>query len=174
MISPYAEVVRVIGETAPVDAADVRRWIDSGDLLTLSGVVALLDEQIARIDPPLADSDIVDIQLRYLLRCIEENPMPGDLLHGGFEAAWELGSRLRAWRTLPEGEAVVRTASVELERIFRRADDAARNRVLCGVLEHALEEPKLRPLFANWKRDEELSEALRLAIEWGKAHEGSG
>ncbi len=109
---------------------------------------------------------------RYLLRCIEENPTSGDYLHGGSEAAWELAGCLKQWRA-KGGKAAnaLRGIALDLEKIYRRGDDATRNRVLCGVLEHAFEDPALRPYFADWDRDADLREAYRLATEWGTAHQ---
>jgi hypothetical protein len=42
-----------------------------------------------------------------------------------------------------------------------------------GFLEHALESPELRPLFAHWAGHAEMREAHARALEWGRAHERS-
>jgi hypothetical protein len=168
----YAEVVRQMAGDAPIARDDVRRWIESGDLLTWSAVFALTESAWARITPEIAIDEQVGFMRRYLLRCIDENPPPGDHLHGGYEAAWELAACLKHWRTLGgKAAAHVRGTSLELEKMYRRAEPAAKNRILCGVLEHAFEEPALRPYFVNWDRDCDLREAYRLAVEWGSAHE---
>jgi len=160
-MSTYAEAVRYLDSGEAVSRDDVRRWIDSGDLLTWGAVYAL-----TRSHPDLLGDDQIDFVRRYLLRCIEENPPGGDYLHGGYEAAWELAACLKEWRgKSPRGIAV------DLDKLYRRGDDATRNRILCGVLEHAFEDPAVRPFFASWERDEELREAYRLALEWGAAHE---
>jgi hypothetical protein len=79
---------------------------------------------------------------------------------------------MKHWRTLGgKATAYVRGISLELEKMYRRAEPATQNRVLCGVLEHAFEDPVLRPFFANWDRDTELRDAYKLALEWGAAHE---
>lgn len=163
-MSEYAAVVALLDSDAPVAQDDVRRWIDSGDLLTWSAVHALMER--GRID---ADPDFLR---SYLLRCIEENPQPGGLLHGGYAAAWALAARMKEWRR--EGgrrAAMLRGIAAELEKLYRRGDSATRNRVLCGVLEHAFEDPALRPFFSTWDRDEELTEAYTLALDWGVSHE---
>jgi hypothetical protein len=166
----YADAIRQLNSAVPVATDDVRRWIDSGDLLTWSAVYELLEAN--RVDPPLAPEQQVEFMRRYLLRCILENPTPGETLHGGYEAAWELASKLKQWRLLGGRVAAsIRGIAIDLDRIYRRGDDAARNRVLCGVMEHAFEDPAVRPYFADWERDPEMREVYRLAVEWGAAHE---
>jgi|ERR1044071_2379893 hypothetical protein len=160
-MSTYAEAVRYLDSGEAVAREDVRRWIDSGDLLTWSAVYAL-----TRSHPDLLGDDQIDFARRYLLRCLEENPTSGDYLHGGYEAAWELAACLKQWRGKP-----LRGIAIDLDKLYRRGDDATRNRILCGVLEHALEDPAVRPFFASWERDDELREAYRLALEWGAAHD---
>ena len=170
----YAEVLRALQSDAPVARDDVRRWIDSGDLLTWSAVFALLDAGASRIQPAIPAEEQVDFMRRYLVRCLDENPSPGEYLHGGYEAAWELARCLKEWRRLGgRAAAAVRGLALELEKLYRRADSTTQNRILCGVLEHAFEDPALRPYFANWDRDVELREAYRLAVEWGATHEES-
>ena len=164
----YAEVLRVLGEDAPVSRDDIRKWIDSGDLLTWSAVYALLERPSTQF--PVEEA--ADFMRRYLIRCIEENPSPGDYVHGGYEAAWELAAALKEWRRRGGRVATsIRGIAVELEKLYRRGDPATRNRVLCGVLEHAFEDAALRPYFSNWDRDAELREAYNLAMDWGAAHE---
>lgn len=172
MTEIYAEVLRQLEGHAPIAAEDVRRWIDSGDLLVWSAVYELITgAAFERIQPDFDES--IDFMRRYLLRCIEENPAPGELLHGGYEAAWELAAVLKEWRRRggKAGDAV-RGVAIDLEKLHRRADSATKNRVLCGVLEHAFEDPALRRQFSNWERGEaELRDAYKLAVEWGVAHE---
>ena len=165
-MSTYAEALRQLSSDERVSRDDVHRWIDSGDLLTWSAVYALIE----KTDLPAEEQ--IDFTRRYLLRCIEENPTPGDYLHGGYQAAWELAARLRHWRA-KGGRATkaLRGIALDLEKIYRRGDDATKNRILCGVLEHAFEDPALRPYFTDWDRDGDLREAYRLALEWGSAHE---
>jgi hypothetical protein len=164
----YAEALRFLtsGDAAPHD--EVRRWIESGDLLTWSAVFALLERPSTQFPP----DEAAEFMRRYLVRCIEENPSPGDYVHGGYEAAWELAAALKEWRRRGGRIAAsIRGVAVDLEKLYRRGDAATKNRVLCGVLEHAFEDAALRPLFSNWERDPELREAFRLAVEWGTAHE---
>lgn len=166
----YAEILRHLAGEGPVAREDIRRWIDSGDLLTWSGVYALLEKAPARTDLPAKEQ--TEFMRRYLLRCIEENPTPGEHLHGGYEAAWELAAMLKQWRKRGgRAAAGLRGITLDLEKMYRRTDAATRNRILCGVLEHAFEDPALRPYFASWYRDCELREAYKLALEWGSTHE---
>ena len=164
----YADVLRRLSSSDAVTPDELRAWIDSGDLLTWSAVYALIESD--RVEMPIEEQ--VEFMRRYLLRCILENPAPGEYLHGGYEAAWELASKLKAWRRLGgRAASSIRGIAIDLDRAYRRGDDAARNRVLCGVMEHAFEDPAIRPYFADWERDAEMREVYKLALEWGTAHE---
>ena len=164
----YADVLRSLTGDEPVPREEIRRWIDSGDLLTWGAVYALLEKPSTSFSP----EEAAEFMRRYLLRCIEENPAPGDYIHGGYEAAWELAAALKEWRRHGGRIAAsIRGIALELEKLYRRGDPATKNRVLCGVLEHAFEDAALRPYFSNWDRDAELREAYNLALEWGASHE---
>jgi len=172
MPSHYAEVLEHLRSDGPVPRDDVRRWIDSGDLLTWSAVYELARAAGSRIHPELTTEEVVDFMRHYLLRCVEENPSPGDYLHGGYEAAWELASSLKVWRKRGgRAASAVRGIALDLEKMYRRGDAPTKNRILCGVLEHAFEDPAVRSYFANWDRSDDLREAYKLAVEWGAAHE---
>ncbi|HWW61483.1 MAG TPA: hypothetical protein VN181_08960 [Thermoanaerobaculia bacterium] len=169
-MSDYAHVLTLLDSSDPVPRDDVRRWIDAGELQTWSAIYALLARAADRIHPALTQSESLEFTRRFLIRCIEENPRPGEHLLGGYQAAWALAARLKQWRKSPRSADVLRGIAIELERIYRRGDSATKNRILCGVLEHAFEEPALRPYFASWDRDEELKEAYKLAVDWGVTH----
>lgn len=150
---------------------DVRKWMASDDLETLAAVYQLTEVAFARIQPELDFAETTAHVRRYLLRCIDENPPADDYVHAGFEAAWQLAACLKLWCKLDGAAPVLRAASAELKALYRRADETAKNRILCGVLEHALEDPDLRPHFGDWQRARDLREAHKLATEWGVAHE---
>ncbi|HUR80813.1 MAG TPA: hypothetical protein VM733_08605 [Thermoanaerobaculia bacterium] len=169
----YAEALAALRGEGAIARDDVRRWIDSGDLLTWSVVYTLTDSAWSRIQPEIPAEEQVEFMRRYLLRCIDENPTPGDYLHGGYEAAWDLAACMKRWRQLGGRAAgALRGVAIDLEKLYRRADVATQNRIICGVLEHAFEDPALRPFFASWDRDCDLREAHKLAMEWGAEHEG--
>jgi len=171
-MSTYAQVLEALSSGEAIARDDVRRWIDSGELLTWSAVYAMTDKAWTRIEPEMPAEEQVDFMRRYLLRCVQENPTPGDYLHGGYEAAWELAQCLKHWRRNDGPVAgAIRGIAHELEKVYRHGDAPMRNRVLCGVMEHAFEDPALRPYFASWDRDCDLREAYKLAVEWGSTHE---
>lgn len=171
-MSDWAEVLRVLHGDGDVPREDLRRWIATDDLLTWSAVYALMEKSWQRIRPELPAEEQVAFMLRYLVRCVEENPAPGEYLHGGYEAAWQLAASLKEWRRRGGRVAgIARRAVPDLERLYRGRDPARRTRVLCGVLEHAFEDPEIRPWFALWDRDSDLRDAYRLASEWGRAKE---
>lgn len=107
----------------------------------------------------------------YLLRCIHENGQDDGDVPTGYEAAWDLGACLKHWaRKLPETQPVLSEAASRIADAYRAGDEAERDRLLNGVLEHALEAALVRPFFERWKDDPVLREAWRFAMEWAVAH----
>lgn len=170
-MSEAGRIIELLDGDAPIPRDAVRTWMASDDLPTLAALYVLLDKACARIQPELESEETTALVRRYLLRCIEENPTPDDWVHGGFEAAWELAICLKRWRVDGTPENALRDTVAALKSLYRRADETTRNRILCGVLEHALEDPGVRPYFAEWQRHRDLREAHKLAMEWGMAHE---
>ena len=169
-VTEAGRIVALLASEETVARDRVRSWMASDDLETLAATYALLDEAGRRIEPELSPEETTDMMRRYLLRCIEVNPPAGEYVHGGFEAAWALAACLKHWRV--RAEPAVRPTADALRSLYMRTDQTTRNRILCGVLEHALEDPALRPYFATtWQRSRELREAHQLALEWGTAHE---
>jgi hypothetical protein len=164
-----AERIRALADSEePVARDDVRRWMESQDLEILAAVYALVEKGRTELDP----AEKTAFMRRYLLRCIDEDPSPNEHLHGGYEAAWELAGLLKQWRTLGSAsKEILRRSAADLTTLYRRTDETTRNRILCGVLEHAFEEPELRSYFSSWQRDPDLREAYKLALDWGTTHE---
>lgn len=125
----------------------------------------------ARVAPPLDDDERNDFIRRYLVRCVEEDHRGSDIVLGGYAASWELAKWIKQWARETKPNAILRGIVKDLERAFRRGDVLAKNRIMCGVMEHAFELPAVRPLFDSWKKDGELAEAHQLATDWGRTHE---
>ncbi|HEX8154690.1 MAG TPA: hypothetical protein VF698_16270 [Thermoanaerobaculia bacterium] len=170
-MSDAARIRELLGGDGEIARDEVRRWMASDDLPTLAALYVLLEKASARITPELELDEMTALMRRYLLRCIEEDPPRTDGVHGGFEAAWTLSACMKQWRKIAGSDKIVRDTISALKSLYRRSDETTRNRVLCGVLEHALEDPALRPFFGDWQRNRELREAHKLALEWGIAHE---
>ena len=68
----YADALRLLASDEPIARDDVRRWIESGDLLTWSVVYTLTGKAWSRIQPDIPLEEQIDFMRRYLLRCIDE------------------------------------------------------------------------------------------------------
>jgi hypothetical protein len=140
------------------------------DLDLWSAVYVALDKSYHQIQSELDMEMACSFMLRYLLRCIRENPPSADI-HSGFEAAWELAGCLKLWsERLPQTNAVLRFAEREIRREFLAGDEALRNRLETGTLEHALEASAVRPYFADWENNPTLRESWEPAMDWAREH----
>lgn len=163
------QIVALLGSEENIQRDQLRTWMAADDLETLAATYELLEKAWNRIQPPLPEEETTAMKRRYLLRCLEINPPAGEYVHGGFEAAWTLAACLKQWQV--EAPHAVQPTVDALRSLYMRTDATTRNRVLCGVLEHALEDPALRTYFMSWQRHRDLREAHQLALEWGTTHE---
>lgn len=153
--------------------AEVRRWMaDDSSLELWSAVCDLLGPgwQLIRPEPDLDET--CEFMAHYLLRCIHENVQCVERdVPTGYEAAYTLAACLKHWASkLPETHTVLSFAAQQITRTYLAADNSERDRLLNGLLEHALEAKTVRPYFASWQADPMLADPLRLAMEWAVEH----
>ncbi|MEX0716309.1 MAG: DMP19 family protein [Planctomycetaceae bacterium] len=146
-------------------------WMAEDEDLRIWGIAYdVLFKAYRRIHPEPGMELTCGFTVRYLLRCVRDNPMDGEL-HSGYEAAWELATRIKQWATcLPESAPVLEYAATHLRQEYLDGDDAVRKRILNGALEHALESAPVRPFFDDWKVHPDLREPWKLAMEWAVDH----
>jgi hypothetical protein len=153
--------------------AEVRHWIaDESDLELWAAVYDVLGPGWELIKPEPDMDETCGFMIRYLLRCVHENVQNDDTdVPTGYEAAWDLAACLKHWAgKLPETQPVLADVASLMADAYRAADNAERDRLLNGTLEHALEAAAVRPYFGAWKDDPVLGEPWRLAMEWAGAH----
>jgi hypothetical protein len=149
----------------------VIEWIRSGDLETWAVLYVLTDKAYSRIQPELGMHDTCTLIEDYLVKCLIENPEPGDWIHSGYEAAWDLAGWLKHLESLgPRADRFIREVAARVEAAFREGDAETKERIINGFLEHTFEKPSLRNFFASWAGEPVLAEAYVLAAEWGDAH----
>jgi hypothetical protein len=148
----------------------VLSWIErASKLSTLSKLYRLTDEGYYRIQPELgADLTCALIQ-RYLIQCIRENVEDDDDIESRFDAAMSLHTWLRRLLKMNNDE-ILKRATHSITELYLTSDEAIRDAIETGFLEHALETAGLRPYFEYWSRDERLRDAWKRALEWGLAH----
>jgi hypothetical protein len=155
--------------------------IDSENLLAHYVAYNIVTEAYRRIHPEPELLRIGEFLLDYYLGCIEREPLPepktteeliADRPHTRYEAAWELPSWLdNAWRHRPETDSLIADFVERITDLFLKSDEETRTCIETAFLEHALERPALRPLFAHWEQHPQLSDAHRQAMLWAVAHE---
>ena len=149
--------------------AEVRRWMaEPEDLALWSTVYDVLGTGWKLIRPEPDMTETCMFMTRYLLRCVRENVQADDsTVPTGYEAAWTLAGCLKHWAAkLPETQEVMAEAASKVAEAYRAGDDAERDRLLNGTLEHAMESPPVRSYFEHWRDDPVLSKPWQMAIEW--------
>jgi hypothetical protein len=153
--------------------AEVRRWMaDESDLELWAAVYDVLGPGWRLIKPEPDMDETCGFMAHYLLRCISEDVQNdnGDV-HTAYDAAHSLAACLKHWAgKLPETHPVLADVASRITDAYRAGDEAERDRLLNGTLEHALEADAVRPYFEAWRDDPVLHEPWQLAMEWAVAH----
>jgi hypothetical protein len=151
-----------------ISAEQVKLWMESPSL-DVQGVIfdfVMDPERAARIEPPLAFGDYRYFVLRYLSRCMIENPQSG-WAATRFDASCEL---LRWCGIIWSDPSVEKDATEEAKDLLRRLcldyGSEVRRVAIQGILEHLFENPSVRAFFADWRGDPELRDAYDEANEW--------
>ncbi len=153
--------------------AELRRWMaDEGDLELWAAVYDVLGPGWKLIKPEPDMDETCGFMTRYLLRCVHENVQNDDGdVPTGYEAAHDLANCFKHWAAkLPETLPVLTDAASKITDAYLVGDDAERDRLLNGLLEHAMESAAVRPYFERWKTDAVLGEPWQLATKWAVAH----
>ncbi len=146
--------------------------LEGVDLKVAAAVYEVLTDGWDLIRPEPGMDEACGFMIRYLLQCVHENVQADDgQLPTGFEAAYDLAAYVRYLANrLPSTKSVLNDAAKAIAQAYLAAGEKERDRLLNGMLEHALEAQAVRPYFAHWRDDEVLCEPWRLAMEWAIAH----
>jgi hypothetical protein len=153
-----------------ISRACVRGWIERSAAVEVDALLyKLTREAWSRIEPELERDETCAFIERYLLACIRQDPHDDEAL-SRYEAAYEL----EVWfdhgaRTAGGGDVLPRLVSA-VTSLFLTSGREVQTAIETGFLEHVLEQPAMRPLFAHWAQDERLQDAWRHALAWGEAH----
>jgi hypothetical protein len=159
--------VSATDQPGQVPLATLREWAQSDDPLLnqLAFHTAFTHPETVS---GLSEDERLEISLTFLEAALSGRY--GDRITDG---PYVLAHTVQAWlrRLSARDGSEDRAATAEivsmLERLARTGDAAARDVLVLGILEHALDEDALRPLFAHWARDPELAplyeEAERLS-----------
>jgi hypothetical protein len=172
MIDFNSEIDRALATNAMISREDVVQWIDStSDLPTLEKLYRLTGQGYDRIQPELGSDITCGLIQRFLLQCIHEDVHDDDRI----PTRWEAAHTLHTWffhlaQMESDNSAILGRAADAVAQCFLAGDDAARNAIEQGFLEHALEMRSLRHFFESWSTDDTLRPAWERAMEWAEDH----
>jgi hypothetical protein len=133
-----------------------------------------LSQRWERIQPEMEVWFTAPFVFDFLIRSITEPYENADFNSNAvssYEAARNLLGILVGWFDHPQGETMIADLIKRVDSAFLDGDKSIRLCIETGFLEHALEYPQLRPLFAHWSDHPEMRDAHTHALEWGLAHE---
>ncbi len=159
---------------SPIPAKLVEALLASDDREDQADAYDCLINRWKRIRPELEMWYTVPLVLGFLIRSITEPWENADLdssVRSSYEAAGELLGWLCLWCDRGDFAEFCQDLVARINRTFLEGNEAVRDCIEMGFLEHALEYPNLRPLFYSWKDHVEMREAYFRALGWGLAHE---
>jgi len=172
--SNRADLRALLEADARIPARLVEKLMSSADREGQADAYYCLSERWVQIQPELELWTTAPFVLGFLFRSITDPSASADLdshAPSAFEAARQLLAILRARLVHPQGEPIVADLIERIDRTFLAGDETVRDCIETGFLEHALEYPELRQLFAHWAHHPEMREAHFRALEWGHADE---
>jgi len=148
--------------------ADLKVWMDSGDMEVLGFIDALIHDRRFRVEPALPIFDYVRWVIHYYGRCFRENP-DGQWSDSSYSAGWDfVGIFISLW----DDDTVPRSHLLELKSwladLYRTADDRLRTCIVHASLEHLYERKPIRKYFSDWLSDPILAAAYNEACLWDR------
>lgn len=147
----------------------------SNDDEVLGAVVELVtySDSWERIEPPLDWDEVEPFMLAQYERFIDMDVQDAEWAPSRYGAC----AGLLSWfRVVPADTDVLDQDFLcrlkdWMRRIYLEGDQAIKDAIVCGALEHILEEPRWRGFFKDWDEDLDLHVAYERAMEWAIAHE---
>jgi hypothetical protein len=167
-----SEIDAALATDATIPREKVVQWIDStSNLPTLEKLYRLTGQGYDRIQPELGSDVTCKLIQDFLLQCILEDVHD----HDEVPTRWEAAHTLNTWffhlaQMEDVNTAILRRAADGVTQLYLASDDAARNAIEQGFLEHALEMKSLHKFFEQWSSDDRLRPAWERAMEWAGDH----
>lgn len=177
MVNPTSQLSEIVSSfgttehpnTAPVARDKVRKWIKEAKDIEVQGALCsyLLErEHSSRVTPALEFSDFHPFISNYFLRCVSEDPRGewSDSRHGAAMALANWFKGLKNDQTVPR--QALSEIKQSIQSLWDRADQAVRDGILNGALEHIFEDHDARQLFDDWRQHPKYADLYKAACEW--------
>ncbi len=169
-----AEIEECRDSSGPIPLSVVRKWMLCDDIEVQGQTSDLVTYPPwwERIEPPLGEDELTGFLLRYYRRCFLEDPV-SDLADSRYGIAREI---VEWYAAVPQEEDVLQQGFLShvkglLRSLYVEGADDVRDAIVCGALEHILEDPRWRSFFSDWQAEPALAAAYGRAMDWAVAHE---
>lgn len=166
--TPILQQIRgAFGSSCPIPLERVRRWLTVGSLEAQGLLYDLLwnEAAVARIVPPLPKPEAIRYLLSFLRRCVIDDP-DSDWAPSRYIALHDLARWFKVAASDSQCEDEAQALQMLLRDLWKEGSEDVRAAVVCGALEHILEDRRTARFFEAWEEDEELASALRTTREW--------
>lgn len=157
-------------QNSSISKERVERWMRNDSIEVLGAAYTLLIDPASymRIEPRFTLEEKLPFVMRYLERCIKENPQ-GEWSHTQYEAGWEiLDWFMDYWRDPAVSRNVIADIKSWLEEMYKFGNDETRECIVNATIEHLFEIEDIRAFFEDWAKDPLLVGAYEQARDWAE------
>ena len=165
----YEEILALLKSDQEISRSQIVKWMKSDDIRVLGALYKLTERAYYRIKPELGMETTCNFMLDYYMRCIVENPQPGDYLHSRHRAGLVMSEWIKhLWKKRPETGKVLEIVRDTLAEIYLLGDKEVQGSITHAVLENVFIDKDVVVLFKSWKKKLQLRDAYDSALEYSK------
>lgn len=155
------------GETSPIPASEVRRWMSSDDAEVLGATYELLTNprHAPRINPALAFDDVFAFLLRYYEICLTRD-QEGEWADGRYLAGGELVRIFVSFWDEGRDKHYFQRIKSLLRKLYLAGDAKLKKCIEHAVIEHLFEREPIREFFDDWRDNAQLRHAYEEGMLW--------
>jgi hypothetical protein len=160
-------VVAEFDKSTEIPVERVREWMRNESIDVLGAVYGLITDErrhYLRIKPNLSREDYFTFIMRYLERCIRENP-ESKWANSRYAAGWDFVNWFKHyWNDSESPRSIPADLRDGLGKLLKEGDEAVRISIITAILEHLFEDNDIKKYFKEWLADPVLRSAYEEAI----------
>lgn len=158
-------IINCYENNSDMDRADLLNYMNSDDINIVGAIFSLIDKRHDLIKNKIDEYTYYDLYIRYLVRCINDNP---DELYADNRhiSAYSMCNLYLNLRKNINNYIYIKKIQNELAVLIKCGDEIIRKAVINGTLEHIFELHETINEFSDWKCDAELNSAINEALDW--------
>lgn len=168
MENDIKDILNYVNYKNKIPLNKIEKWMASEDIEVQGAAYRIFDQLQHLIETMPEMKDIIHFYISFFRRCIIENP-EGEYSENRWTATYSL---VRFYKALKKDVAVPKNFLAEirlmLSEVYKGGDEAVRQAIVDGSLEHLFEDSEILNDFKDWKNDNILKLAFEKALKFSK------